>query len=323
MAYPASSAAPALTPAPAGRAAPARARPTERLANPGPFQLPVRLDLHAHPQPLHYDVTTRWEERRGNDVTRTIVHKQVTLSSVPHGTNLLLTWATAPPLLRKPDLLAMEEIALLLAGIYQKLVIETSAAGEFLTLANHAEILAAWAAIEQELLARYGAEEALTSALRAGVAAQVRDPAALLHSLRHDYAYHLLLGDLYGQRFESGLGYGQRRAFPHFLPDTALHVHERLELGAPGAPGRATVLVRGWPDEARTDRAAVARQAETALGLVGVVAAPDPAALAFDYRASYDLDAATGWPVAVGATIGCQSPAGYAKEYDLTIQQVL
>ena len=114
--------------------------------------------------------------------------------------------------------------------------------------------------------------------------------------------------------------YGQQRAFPHFLPDTALHFHERLELGA---PGQATVLVHGWLDEARTDRAAVARQAETALGLMGLVAAPDPAALAFDYRARYELNAATGWPVAVAATIGCQSPAGYAKEYDLTIQQVL
>lgn len=323
MAYPASPIANELAPAPAGWAAPGRTRPAERLANPGPFQLPVRLALHARPQPLHYDVTTRWEERRGSDVTRTIIHKQVTLSSVPHGPNLLLTWATAPPLLRKPDLLAMEEIALLLAGIYQELVLETSAAGEFLALANHDEVLATWADIEQELLARYGAEEALTSALRAGVAAQVRNPAAILHSLRHDYAYHLLLGDLYEQRFESGLGYGQRRAFPHFLPDTALHFHERLELGAPSAPGRATVLVRGWPDEARTDRAVVARQAEATLSLVDLVAAPDPAALAFDYRARYDLDAATGWPVAVAATITCASPAGYAKEYDLTIQQVL
>jgi len=322
MAYPALSTAPVLAPVPAGLAAAGLARPAERLANPGAFQQPVFLAVHARPQPLRYDVTTRWEERRGEDVTRTTVQKQLTLSSVARGANLLLTWLTAPPLLRKPDLLAMEEIAMLLAGIYQKMVLETSAAGEFLALANHAEVVAAWAGIEQEMRARYGSEEALTSALRAGVAAQVRDPAALLHSLRHDYAYHLLLGNLYQQRFESGLGYGQGRAFLHFLPNTALHFHERLELGDPSAPGRVTVLVSGLLDEQRTDRAAVARQAETALGLVGMVAAPDPAALTFAYRARYDLDAATGWPLTVAATVTCASPAGYAKEYDLTIEQL-
>ncbi len=299
------------------------ARTAERLANPGPFQLPVRLELRAHPHPVRYEVTTRWEERRGDEVTRTIVQKQLTISSIAHGPHLLVTWAMAPPLLRKPDLLALEEIALLLAGIYQKLVIETSAAGEFRALANHAEVAVAWAGIEQELVARYGEDEALTSALRTAVAAQVRDPALLLHSLHHDYAYHLLVANLYQQRFESGVGYGQNRSFPHFLPDTALHFHERLELGPPAAPGRATVLVSGRLDEQRTDRTAVARHAETALALVGQVAVPDPAALTFGYRAHYDLDVATGWPVAVAATVTCESPAGYAKEYDLTIQQVV
>jgi hypothetical protein len=283
----------------------------------------VRLALYAPPGPLRYDVTTRWEERRHDEVTRTIVQKQLALSSRAHGNSLLVTWAAAPPLLRKPDLLAMEEITLLLAGIYQQLVIETSVAGEFRALANHAEVVAAWANIRQELVARYGEADELTTALRTAVNAQVRDPALLLHSLHHDYTYHLLVANLYQQRFESGFGYVQARSFPHFLPDTALHFHERLELGAPAAPGRATVLVSGRLDEQRTDRTAVARQAETALALVGRVAAPDPAALTFAYRARYDLDTATGWPVAVAATVTCESPAGYAKEYDLTIQQVV
>ena len=283
----------------------------------------MRLALLAHPQPLRYDVATRWEARRHGEVARTLVQKQLTLSGHAHGENLLVTWATTPPLLRKPDLLAMEEIALLLAGLYQRLVIETGAGGAFLALANHAEVVATWARIKQELVARYGEAEALTAALRTAVEAQVRDPALLLYSLHHDYAYHLLVANLYQQRFESGLGYGQARSFPHFLPDTALHFHERLELGVPAAPGRATVLVSGRLDEQRTNRLAVARQAETALALVGRVAALDPAALTFSYRARYDLDVATGWPVAVAATIACESPAGYAKEYDLTIQQLV
>lgn len=171
---------------------------------------------------------------------------------------------------------------------------------------------------------RYGETEELTTALRVAVAAQVAAPTRLLSSLHHDYAYHLLVANLYHQRFESGLGYVQPRSFPHFLPDTALHFHERLELGVPAAPGRATVLVSGQLDEQRTDRAAVARQVAAALALAKPAASPvpDPVTLTFTYQARYDLDAATGWPVSVTATVACQSPAGYAKEYDLTIQQL-
>lgn len=311
---------------PAGLREPAvaGARPAEPLANPAAFQPPVRLVLNALPQPVHYEVTVRWEERRHGTVTRTIIQKYLTLDSSVRGSHLLVAWTTAPPVLRKPDLLAMEEIAVVLAGIYQKLVIETSAAGVFRGLANHAELEAAWAGIEQELVTRYGEADELTTALRRAVGAQVRDAQALLSSLQHDYLYRLLVANLYQQRFESGLGYAQPRSFPHFLADTAVHFHERLELGVPTGPGRATVLVSGRLDEQRTDRGAVAGQVAAALATVGPAPtpAPDPAALVFAYRARYDLDVATGWPVAVAATISCQSPAGYAKEYDLTVQQL-
>jgi hypothetical protein len=299
-------------------------RPAERLPTPGTFQAPVRLALRAQPQPLRYAVTTRWEERRYAEVTRTIVQKELLLSSVAHGSNLRVTWLAVAPTLRKPDLLAFEELVLTLAGIYQRLVIDTSPAGEFLALANHPEIVAAWDRIEQELLARYGEAEELTRALRAAVAAQVQEPALLLGSLAHDYTYHLLVANLYQQRFESGWGYGQARSFPHFLADTGVHFHERLELGDPAAPGRATLLVSGRLDEQRTDRAAVVRQVAAALATISppTEPPPDPAALTFAYRARYDLDVGTGWPVAVAATITCRSPAGYAKEYDLTVQQL-
>ena len=300
-------------------------RTVERLPHHGLYHLPVRLELRPPPHPLAYEVTTRWEERRRGEVTRAIITKHLTLAALAPGPRLLLSWATAPPTLRKPDLLPLEEVVLLLAGIYRHLVIETAATGQRLAVANHAEIVAAWAAIKQELVVRYGETDALTASLRAAVEAQVQDPARLLDSLHHDYSYSLLVANLYQQPFESGFGYTQARAFPHFLADTALHFHERLALGEPVAPGRATIHVRGQLDEPRTDRAAVARQVAALLALAPTPAAPpppDPNALAFGYRAAYDLDVATGWPVAVTATVTCASPAGYAKEYDLTVQQL-
>lgn len=300
-------------------------RTVERLAHYGVFHLPVRLELRPPPHPLAYEVTTRWEERRYGEVARSVISKHLTLTGTYHGARLLLSWTTAPPTLRKPDLLPLEEIMLLLAGIYRHLVIETSPAGQRLAVANHAEIIATWADIKQELLARYGEADALTASLRAAVEAQVQDPARLLDSLHHDYSHSLLVANLYQQRFESGFCYTQARAFPHFLADTAVCFQEQLTLGEPTVPGRATLHLRGRLDEDRTDRAAVARQVAALLALSpnpAPVGPPDPATLTFAYHATYDLDLATGWPVSVAATVTCQSPAGYTKEYDLTVQQL-
>lgn len=297
----------------------------ERLPNPGPFQPAVRLALQPQAQPLHYAVTARWEERLGGEVTRTVIAKRVALSSAqqPASPHLLVTLETAPPVLRKRDLLPQEEMVLLLAGLYRKLVLETAPTGQLLALANHAEIGPAWADIKQEFGARYGEQDETTAALAAAVAAQVQHPAHLFDSLQYDYAYRVLVANLYQQRFESGFGYWQPRSFPEFLAGTAVHFHERLELGVAGAPGQVRVLLSGRLDEQRTDRAAAARQVAAALARLPTTPAPpppDPAELAFSYRATYDLDAATGWPVAVEAVVTCQSPAGYTKEYDLTIE---
>ena len=310
---------------PARPAAPCPPRTAEPRPNPGPFQPAVRLALQPRAQPLHYAVTARWEERIGGEVTRTVVAKRVALSSTqqPDGPHLLVTLETAPPALRKRDLLPQEEMVLLLAGLYGKLVLETAPTGQLLALANHAEIGPVWAGIKQAFGARYGAQDENAAALAAAVEAQVQDPARLFDSLQYDYAYRLLVANLYEQRLESGFGYGQPRAFPEFLAGTAVHFHERLELGVAAAPGQVRVLLSGRLDEQRTDRAAAARQVAAALALVPTTPAPDPpdpADLLFSYVATYDLDAATGWPVAVEAVVTCQSPAGYAKEYDLTIE---
>lgn len=302
------------------------------LPLPGPFQPPVRVALQPTPEgePLRYKVTARWEERTGPEVQRTVVAKQLTLSCVSGAPGqLLLTLETAPPALRKPEeLLPQETTVLQLAGLYRRLVLQTSPTGRFLELANQAEIAQAWAEIDAELAAAAGGEpdDDATAPLRAAVAAQVQRPERLLHSLQYDYAYGLLVADVYGQRFESGLGYTQPKAFPQFFAGVNLHFHERLQLGPPAALGCVALHLSGRLDEQRTDRAAVAEQVAAALALAPAGAAPRPqpeaAGLAFAYRAACDLDAATGWPLAVAATVSCHGPAGYAKEYDLTIERL-
>ncbi len=304
--------------------------PTPRPSRGEPLQLPVRLMLSPLPQPVAYTATTRWEERLGKEVKRTIVTKHLTLGAAPEpaGPGIVLTLATAPPALRGPDRTPTEEVLLLLAGLYQHLVLRVSASGRVLALANEADIRRTWEEIKAALVARYGDDDPLTASLRSALDAQLYLPGSVLASLRYDYAYELLVANLYQQRFESEAGYTQPKAFPQFFAGADLHFHECLTLGMPTAPNRVTLHLRGQPDEQRIDRLAVAEQVAALLSL-GAEQQPanqpavDPAGLEFSYCATYDVDAATGWPVTVEAVVNCRYPAAkFAKEYDLTIERL-
>ena len=271
--------------------------------------------------PSRYGLTCRWEERLGELVTRTIVAKQLTISSIRQSENLVVTLATDPPALRKRDLTALEEVVLQLATLYQRLVLTLTPAGAITGLENSAEIAQTWAALRSELVARYGAQDALMAGLLPAIEVQVHDPVLLMASLRYDYVYSLVL-HYPKAAARSALPLHRTREFPQFLGAGPLWVIEEWQLDPAGAPGQLCWQVQGQLDEARTDRAAVAQQvaAELAASALSAGPPPDPAALAFAYRATYHLDAATGWPLAVTATLSCQSPAGYAKEYDLTLE---
>ena len=336
---PSASAAPRPSPEPGGAASPApppaaaaaeaayNRKTVEAQPDPGDFQPALLLPLLARPAPLHYALTTRWEERVDGEVRRTIIQKTLTLTSAAQGQSLLLTLTTAPPTLRKPDPTPLEEIMLVLAALYRRLVLRTSRAGQILELVNYEELLSGWEAIKQQLAARAGAGEpdAITASLLAAAEEQLRRPEQVLASLRYDYAYYFLFKNIYYQRFESSSRYGQPAEFPRFFAGASLHFCERMALERPTAPGHATLRFRGGPDEARLDRAAVAREVAAGLFPAQPPAArplPDPAALAFAYEATYEVEAATGWPVAIEARVNCRSPAGYAKEYDLTISRL-
>jgi len=300
-------------------------RQAEQLPHPEGHALPVRLALQATPpEGLRYALISFWEARHAGRVQRTTLEKEVTLHYVPVGAgSARLTYREAPPILRKPDLSAFEKAVLLLASLYQHLELDVSAAGKLLALRNHAAVLETWRAVEQELVRRSGGDDDVTQDLRAAVSALLQGPANLLASLGYDYAFGWLLPDFYGQRFESGWRYSQPRRFGRFFAEADLWFTERLELGSAPAAGQATLHLSGPFDTARTDLAAVAQQMDAERAAAGAAGpATDPAAVSGAYKATYQLDQATGWPLALDVSVRCQAGAGYGKEYFFRLEQL-
>ena len=291
--------------------------------------LPVRLVLQATPPAgVRYALTSFWEARHGGRVQRTTLEKEVTLHYAPTGAGRArLTYREAPPVLRKPDPSAFEKAVLLLASLYQHLELDVSATGQLLALRNHAAVLETWQTVEQELIRRSGGGDDVTQDLRTAMHALLQDPANLLASLSYDYAWGWLLPDFYGQRFESGWRYTRTQCFGRFFAAADLWFAERLELGDAPAEGQATLLLRGTLDTTRTDLAAVAQQMDAEREAAGAAsAAPmaptDPAAVSAAYEATYQLDRATGWPVALDVSVRCQAGAAYSKEYFFRLEQL-
>lgn len=305
------------------------ARRAERHPHPEGHGSPVRLALQATPPAgLRYALTSFWEARHAGRAQRTTLEKALTLHYAPVSAGLArFTYREAPPVLRKPDPSAFEKAVLLLASLYQHLELDVSATGRLLALRNHAAVLETWQAVEQELVRRSGGGDDVTQDLRAAVGALLQDPANLLASLGYDYAFGWLLPDFYGQRFENGWRYTQPRCFGRFFAEADLWFTERLEVGSAPAAGQATLHLRGPLDPARTDLAAVARQvdaerAAAAAGPTPELSATDPATISGTYEATYQLDQATGWPVALDVSVRCQAGAGYSKEYFFRLEQL-
>lgn len=258
-------------------------------------------------------------------VQRTTIEKTVRLGwEQERNEQAVLIHETGPPVLHKADLSAFEKALVLLARLYQRLEIDVTSAGQLLGLRNHAEVLATWADVQQELIQRSGGDDEITQLLLASVHTQLQRPESLLASLHHDYAFAFALPCFYGQRFESAFRYEQARAFPHFFTDTSLCFTERLEVAAPLAAGRATLRLTGLLDPKRTDLSAIDTYIQTALA---VAAAPTavrtaPGALACRYEATYDVDLATGWPVEVEASVRCGAGNAYQKEYFLRLEHL-
>lgn len=285
---------------------------------------PVRLKLEALGGAQTYELSSFWEEQLPNGaVQRTSLAKTFRLSTIRRSTDLILSYvATAPPVLRKPDPTALEKAVLLLADLYQHLELQVALDGQLLAVLNQPEIEQTWERVRGELVARSGGEDVVTQLLLSGIEAQLQQPDSLLVSLRYDYLFEFLLKNIYRQRFESHWRYGQAQVLPGFFAGVDLWCWERLELVLPSASDRVALRLSGVLDRDRTDVAAVTEQmlAAVAAGGQPTSSSANPADLRFAYNATYEVDAITGWPVGVEASIRCWLPGLYSKEYFLRFE---
>ncbi len=311
--------------APPAAEPPTGTRRAERHPYFAEFQLPTQVILRATPPAgVRYALTSFWEERHTGRVQRTTVEKELTLHYVPPATGPAhLIYLATDAAIRKPDPTAFEKALVALAALYQHLELEVAPTGQLLALRNHAAILQTWQAVQQELVRRSGGADEITQLLLASVDDLLQNPAHFLVSLRRDYAFGWLLPDFYGLRLESGWRYTQPRCFARFFGGADLWFDERLELVSAPAVGPVTLRLHGSLDLTRTDLPAVARQVEAERLAAGATApATDPTTVRGELEATYQLDQATGWPLALDASVYCQAGAEYRKEYFFRLEQL-
>ena len=289
------------------------------------LQPPARLSLRPLPAALAYTSLSFWEERIVGEVKRTTIEKDIVLTAAAQPGYLQVDY-TVVPTLRKPDLSSFERVLLLLAELYSHLELHVMPTGALAAVGNATEVQQTWERVKQELVQRSGGDDDFTQVLVAGLEEQLRQPEALLISLRVDYFFGFLLQNIYGQQFKSDSRYGQARCFPRFFSGADLWFWERLELTTPTAPARVALRLSGMLDTTQTDLTVVAQQVVAAQQLIAPVGTalplPAPEALRCTYEATAELDAATGWPLLVEASVRCGiADASYSKEYFIRIEQ--
>ena len=267
-----------------------------------------------------YAVRSAWAEHRADRVERGKLAKLLTVRFLAAYGGLQVTLDAAPPRLLWPDPPALAETTRRLAGLYRRLVLAVTPAGQPAALRNLPDLQAAWPALKAALTARYARQDAVTTRLIEATETQLRDPAAVFASLRHDYFYQLFFNGLAGQRFALGHAYAGPRTLSRFVAGTDLGFREVVELlpGAPLAP-TATFRGRGTLDPARTPRAPLGQAVQARLALDPPL---DPAQLRFTYETGYELEKSTGLPVAITARFGIAYRDQYRKDYQMTIQRV-
>jgi hypothetical protein len=285
----------------------------------------ARLALHPLPTQRNYSVVSFWEVRLpGLPAKRTTLTKRIELLATPELSGALRVSYEATELaFQQPDLSSYERVLLLLGRLYQRLELRVLPTGQLASLLNEAAVQQAWAVVKQELELRSGGSDAFTEVLAQGVEQQLARPGAVLASLRLDYLFGFLWQNVYGQRFESEFRYEQPRCFPHFFAGTDLWFSERLEL-LPPAAGQVALRLSGPLDASRTDLEVVHQQLNTERADAGL-AASTPAQLTTlrgEYTATCHLDLATGWPVAIDASVRCYTANTYSKEYFLRLEQL-
>lgn len=287
---------------------------------PAPMWPPPPLVLRPPRQPVRYEAISCWETYASGDYQTSTITKQVALSGHQlAGGRVELDFQTSPPVLTKPeDLESLETLALRLAALYARVVVEAAPTGAFEALGNHAALRQTWEQLARSLQESTTAEDRITPTLIAFMGQQLQDPARVLASLGHDYLYAALVPDFYAQPLGGPAPPARTRAFSQFFDKLPLVFSERVQVLSAVAGEALSVECYGQLDAGQTDVAAIGRLMAQAVGL----AADAPVAPRFHYQATHVLDPATGLPLSVELTVYGRLAERYNKQYTLTLTRV-
>lgn len=285
----------------------------------------LKLRLLPAMDALVYDVTLTWETFANGEYQCSTIHKTICLRVQPNPAGYVVDFQTLAPTLTKPeDLESLEEVALRLAALYERVLVQVTPTGEVVGLLNHGALLQTWQRIAQDLRAATTDEDQVTETLLGYLEQQLQSPAHFLNSLRHDYVYQTLLPDFYQLPGTKHPTPKPVRRFSNFFDKTALCFSEHRQLLPNDDPARTILFLSGRLDEQRTDLPAVRCQIEKALGMARAPAGtppqpPEAPAPQFHYAATYVLETSTGLPISVALSVYARAGQLFNKEYTLVI----
>ena len=297
------------------------ALPTFPLPALFPAATAAGLALRPSPESIRYQAVATWESyARGIYQTSTITRYLTLGGQVWPDGSCALDFHFEPPTLTKPEELeSLERMALRLAALYERVSVRAAPSGQLTELLNYDSIRGTWEQLAQSLRDTTTAEDQITPTLIRFLDQQLRDPANVLQSLRHDYLYATLVAHVYAQPLGAAAG-PRTRTFSQFFKDLPLYFTERVEVqpAGTGAHDTLTLVCHGMVDAHQTDVAAISRlmapAGEPATGLPG-----EPR---FHYEATYMLEPRTGLPQSVELTVYGRLPDSYNKQYNLTITRL-
>ena len=287
---------------------------------------PASPALRLQPQaaPAVYEALIKWEAYANGDYQVSDIRKVVAVQVRRAGPGYAIEFSTSPPQLTKPeDLESLEQLALRLAGLYARVVVEADRTGHFTGLLNHEELRQTWARLSADLRAMSLPGDEVTGTLLGFLDRQLQSSAQFLESLGYDYLYQALLPAFYEQPLGQP-GVTRPRWFPKFFDKVPLCFAERVAVRPDPTAGQLALELTGTLDTTQTDVAAVQAQITQALG--GRQAADAPASPAaevpaphFGYQATYELSPATGLPERVELTAYARAGLLFNKQYTLTL----
>ena len=276
------------------------------------------LPSHLLLETAEYTVATQWQEYIQGTNTVTTVEKtlQVSLISLAGAQDRAVLLESSLPAFGPQEPSPLMEMLLLLAGLYQRLLIRLSATGQLVGLVNYDEIQRTWATIKQEIYQRFGEEEMTTGIIQDVDALLLNNNGQnLLDSLAHDYSYHSLLRPTHVLGHQERQGALQLRHFPQFYSGADLWFQETMTAADEGV----TFHLQGSLDLTQTNLVSVAHAIQIQLGPNPPTVQPEQ--VRCSYEATHTVGR-MGLPEAIELVARSHYHDLYRKEYSLSVRRV-